>query len=176
MTEIYLGQILAFSFAFTPRGFLPCDGRLVPIAQNQALFSLLGTQYGGDGRTTFGLPDLRGRTPVGAGRSVDPGWNPSPYPMGERSGVESVTLLPTQLPAHTHGLDGCDTAAVSRSPRGALYATASKAIYADVGGAQVPLASSSLSAAGGTQPHSNLQPLLALNYCIATVGIFPSRN
>ncbi|MET4729550.1 microcystin-dependent protein [Lysobacter enzymogenes] len=176
MSEFFLGQVNTFGFNFAPKGFAMCNGQLLPIAQNQALFSLLGTMYGGNGVTTFALPNLQGRTPVGAGNSVDPGWNPSPYTQGEIGGVENVTLLLTQLPSHTHQMAGSTATATTRSPRDALYAKDASAIYANTGGPQVPLGAATVSNVGGTQPHSNIQPYLAINFCIALVGIYPSRN
>lgn len=163
-------------FNFPPKGFAFCNGQLLAIAQNQALFSLLGTQYGGNGQTNFALPNLQGRTPVGFGNSVDPGWNPSPYNIGEIGGTENVTLLSTQMPTHTHGLVGTDGTANVRAARDALYAKSTLSMYANTNGAQVPLSAAVLSQQGGTQPHPNLQPYLAINFCIALVGIYPSRN
>ncbi|ALN57435.1 MULTISPECIES: phage tail protein [Lysobacter] len=176
MTEVFLGQITTFGFNFAPKNFAFCNGQLLAIAQNQALFSLLGTMYGGNGTTNFALPDLRGRTPVGAGNSVDPGWNPAPYPQGQSGGVENVTLLPTQMPNHNHTL-GCNTgAATSRNPNGLFLGTTDKEIYSATGGPQVALSAATIGTAGSTQPHSNVQPYLAINFCIALNGIYPSRN
>lgn len=176
MTEVFLGQIITVGFNFAPKGFAFCAGQTLPIAQNQALFSLLGTTYGGNGQTTFQLPDLRSRTPVGFGQSVDGGWNPTAYQLGETGGVENVTLLTTQLPAHNHGLVGTSTNANSRGARDSLYGNCTIPLYADVGGPQVALSQAVLGSSGGTQPHTNLQPYLAINFCIALSGIYPSRN
>lgn len=177
MTEVFLGQIITVGFNFAPKGFALCNGQILSIAQNQALFSLLGTQYGGNGVTTFALPDMRSRTPVSYGNSVDSGWNPAPYQIGETGGVENVTLLTPQLPAHTHGLCGCATAATTRNPTANFYATtATVPLYANTGQAQVPLSATTIGPAGGTTPHPNLQPYLVINFCIALQGIFPSRN
>lgn len=163
-------------FNFPPKGFAFCNGQLLAIAQNQALFSLLGTQYGGNGQTNFALPNLQGRTPVGFGNSVDPGWNPSPYNIGEIGGVENVTLLSTQLPTHAHGLTGTSGTANSRTARNNYYAKSTLDMYALTNGPQVPLSQATLGPQGSTQPHPNLQPYLAINFCIALVGIYPSRN
>lgn len=176
MTEVFLGQIITVGFNFVPKGFAYCAGQLLPIAQNQALFSLLGTTYGGNGQTTFALPDLRSRTPVGFGQSLDGGWNPTAYQLGETGGGENVTLLTTQLPAHNHSQVGTGTTADTRNPRGGLNGNAAIPLYADVGGPQVALSPAVLGQTGGTQPHPNLQPYLAINFCIALTGIFPSRN
>ncbi len=163
-------------FNFPPKGFAFCNGQLLAIAQNQALFSLLGTQYGGNGQTNFALPNLQGRTPVGFGNSVDPGWNPSPYNIGETGGVENVTLLSTQLPTHTHGLVGTSGAADVRTARNNYYAKSTLDMYALTNGPQVALSQATLGPQGNTQPHTNVQPYLAINFCIALVGIYPSRN
>jgi len=167
MTEIYLGQILPAAFQFAPKGFAQCNGQLMAIAQNQALFSLLGTQYGGDGRTTFALPDLRGRTPIG--------YNTS-YPIGAVGGTETVTLTSQQLPTHAHQLVGTAAANTTRNPNGAMLGASTGAEYAPTGGPQVDLAPNSIAAAGGNQPHENMQPYNVINYCIALTGIFPSRE
>ncbi|MEH6420586.1 phage tail protein [Pseudomonas sp. CGJS7] len=176
MTEVFLGQIITVGFNFAPKGFALCNGQLLPVAQNQALFSLLGTQYGGNGVTNFALPDLRSRTPVGAGSSTDPGWSPAPYQIGQTGGVENVTLLTTQLPSHNHNLCGVNIATTGRNPTNNFYGTTPSPIYANIGQAQVPLAMDTLGPSGSTQPHPNLQPYLTINFCIATVGIYPSRD
>lgn len=176
MSEVYIGQILLAGFNFAPKNFALCNGGLLAIAQNQALFSLLGTTYGGDGRTTFALPDLRGRTPVAFGNSVDPSWNPTPYALGEIGGAENVTLLQQNLPQHSHLTYGSTSAGTQRNPRNCLYGNTSSPIYAPSTGAQVPLYAQSLAPAGSTQPHDNLQPYRAVTFCIALNGIFPSRQ
>lgn len=177
MTEVFLGQITTFGFNFAPKYFALCNGQQLAIAQNQALFSLLGTMYGGNGVTTFALPDLRSRTPVGAGNSVDPGWNPPAYNQGEIGGVENVTLLTTQMPNHSHTCNGNTAAADNRNPTGAFFATTSKEMYSPAAsGPQVALSPATIGMAGGNQPHANVQPYLAINFCIALSGIYPSRN
>lgn len=167
MTEVFLGQVMPTGFAFAPRGFALCNGQVLSIAQNTALFSLLGTTYGGNGQTTFNLPDLRGRTPIGMGPS---------NPIGQFGGTETVTLTTNQMPAHAHGFNGTTANGTSRNPTNGLLGTTAVNLYAhnDVG--QVPLAAQTVAAAGGGQPHENMQPYLAINYCIALAGIFPSRN
>jgi len=171
MSDFYLGQIVAMGFNFAPKGWAQCNGQLLPIAQNQALFSLLGTVYGGNGTTNFALPDLRSRAPVhyNAGGSTG-------YPLGAIGGVENVTLLPNQLPIHTHSVSGTNDPGSTRVPDAALFGKDNTAIYATVGGPQVPLSASTIAPAGNTQPHPNVQPYLAVNYCIAIVGVYPSRN
>jgi microcystin-dependent protein len=177
MAEVYLGQIMLAGFGFPPKGFAACNGQLLPVNQNQALFSLLGTQYGGDGIRTFALPNLQGRTPVGAGSSVDPAWQPTPYTQGEPGGYEAVTLLSGNLPQHTHSAQGSTTAGTAKNPTNTLYAgSGSEQIYGAANGAQVPLNPQTLGLTGGNQPHDNMQPFRVLNFNIALSGIFPARS
>lgn len=177
MSEFYVGQIMLTGFNFAPRGFALCNGQLMAISQNQALFSLLGTQYGGDGRTTFALPNLQGRVPVGSGPSADPSWNPTPYTQGEMSGVENVTLLSTQLPAHTHALVGTSAAGGARTAAGNLYGTSNgEALYGPATGGQAVMAPQNLAVTGSNAPHANMQPYRVISYAIALSGIFPSRG
>jgi len=177
--EPFIGQILLFGFNFAPRGWAFCDGQLLPINQNQALFSLLGTTYGGDGRTTFGLPDLRGRVAVGRGQG--PGL--SDRRMGIRSGAETTTLNATQLPPHVHattnaGLNASANPANTNDPTGAALAMAPA--YNNTSTAEVDMVAGSVDhptgSAGSGGAHNNMQPFLALNYSIALIGVFPSRN
>jgi len=179
MGEYYLGQIVMAGFTFAPRGFAPCNGQLLQVATNQALFALLGTQYGGDGRTTFGLPDLRGRAPVSAGTSVDTGWQPVPAQLGEVSGFENVTLLAPQMPSHTHQVLGVNAAGNVRIPTGCAYAgtgTGAK-LYATAGGAQVVQTPQTVGLTGNGQPHPNMQPFAVINFFICvSAGIFPPRD
>lgn len=175
MAEPFLGEIKMFGGNFAPRGYAFCNGQLLAIAQNTALFSILGTTYGGNGQTTFGLPDLRGRAPLHQGQG--PGL--SNYTLGEMAGDPTVTLISNEMPAHTH-TPGCQTGAGNvGSPIGAVWAQG-------VGRSPPPLYSStapntSMSAnaiglTGGNQPHNNAQPSLAVTFIIATQGIFPARN
>ena len=177
-SEPFIGQIQTFGFDFAPRGWATCDGQLLAIASNTALFSLLGTTYGGDGRTTFGLPDLRGRAPIHQGQG--PGL--THRRMGERSGAETVTLDVSQMPAHNHDIfvepgDG-DTS----SPTGMVLAQALLSGRRDNQYAVLPdpaedvLDLDAVSVVGGGQAHANMQPFLTINYCIALTGVFPSRN
>jgi len=166
MLEPFIGEIQYVAFNFAPRGWALCNGQLLPINQNQALFSLLGTTYGGDGRTTFALPDLRGRVAPSAGD----------HPLGETGGSESVTLTTSQLPAHTHQVSVADhrgSTGDPGAPAGAFPASGAQAYALSPNAAFAP---SALSAAGGSQPHENRQPYLALTAVIALQGIFPSRN
>jgi microcystin-dependent protein len=176
MADVYLGQIMMSGFNFAPRGFAACNGQLLPITQNQALFALLGTAYGGNGTTTFALPNLQGSTPVGAGASADAAWQPSPYPIGTRAGAETIALTLTQIPAHTHAANTSTTAGTTKNPTNTLFGgSGAESIYGSAG-PQVPLSSQTLGLTGGSQPHNNMQPFQVLNFSIALSGIFPSRN
>ncbi|WP_148615377.1 phage tail protein [Nocardioides rubriscoriae] len=169
-TQPFIGSLMLVSFGFAPRGFAECNGQLLPINQNQALFSLLGTQYGGNGQTTFALPDLRSRVPVHQGQGPGLGV----YTIGETGGAESVALLTSQLPPHQHTLTASGRQATTTSPAGSLMAAAAEPRYA--AGADTVMAPQALAAAGGSQPHENRGPSLTLTWVISLVGIFPSRN
>lgn len=173
MATPFLGQISMFGFSFAPRGWAFCNGSLQSIAQNDALYALLGTFYGGDGIQTFGLPDFRGRIPIHNGT----GAGLSTYVIGQLSGVESVTLTINQTPLHTHALNGTAAAATATNPGNLLLATTSgPTLYLeDTPSAGLNGASIGLSG-GGSQPHDNTQPYLCVNFCIAVEGVFPSRN
>lgn len=167
MAEPYLSEIRLMSFTFAPSGWAECNGQLLYINQNQALFSLLGTTYGGDGRVTFALPDLRGRVPIHEGL----GWS-----MGQVAGSPSVTLTQAQMPVHTHPAQGSTNASgTGPDPAGALLAPVNGA-YNSAGGPQTPLEATSVTNVGGGQPHENMQPYLTLAYCIALKGFYPSPN
>ena len=174
MAEAFLGEIRLFPYNFAPQGWAFCNGQIMAIAQNTALFSLLGTTYGGNGTTNFALPDLRGRLAVSSGQG--PGL--SPYTLGQQSGSESVTLTLNNLPSHNHtvspGANG--GAATEQRPAGAVMARGTASIYASAADGSTTMASSATSSTGNSQPFSSIQPLLVLNYCIALQGIFPSRN
>jgi microcystin-dependent protein len=171
MSEPFLAEIRMVGFNFAPRGWALCDGQILPINQNQALYSLLGTTYGGDGRTTFALPDLRGRVPIHADDS---------HPQGQRGGEEAHVLSAAEMPAHRHSLRGSSGDATQVSPAGGTFAgtagagTPEAPFYAGSPGAA--FASGSISNAGGGQSHDNMQPFLAVNFAIALQGLFPSRN
>jgi len=172
MATPFIGEIRLFAGNFAPVGWALCDGSLLPIAENEALFNLIGTIYGGNGQTTFGLPDMRGRVPVhqGAGNGL------SPRTIGEMGGTEQVTLTPSQLPSHNHVLNA--TAAPTSTANGvagSLTGTAASTnFYGNTpgGGALAPQA---LTATGGNQPHNNMAPFLGLNFIISLFGIFPSQ-
>ena len=167
MAEPFLSEIRIMSFSFPPKGWAECNGQLLPINQNQALFSLLGTTYGGDGRTTFALPDLRGRTPIGVG---------SGHVLGERAGEAAHTLQVTEMPVHGHGLNGTSTPGNTVMPVGNLLAATANQLYHAPDGSMTGLNAAGVALAGGSQAHQNMQPYLALNYCIALQGIYPSQN
>ena len=170
MPDQYIGEIRCFGFNFAPQGWATCDGSLVAIAQNTALFSLLGTMYGGNGQTNFALPDLRGRTSVGSGQG--PGL--SPYDQGQLGGQEQVTLTTQQLAAHNHPVAG-SSSATSKNPTGAVPAlTEGGSSYGTT--QDLAMSGTMTGLTGNSQPHENRQPYLALNWCIAVEGIFPSRQ
>ncbi len=176
MSEPFIGEIRMFAGTFAPRGWALCDGQLLAISQNDALFSLLGTTYGGDGRTTFGLPDLRGRVPVHAGSGTGPGL--SARPLGQKAGSETVTLTTQQIPSHAHTPVKASTEPADDSnPAGKALAATSYDVYITnptVG--LTDLAAGAVTSVGGSQPHDNAQPFLCVNFIIALVGIYPSRN
>jgi microcystin-dependent protein len=167
----FIGQIGIFGFNFAPRGWALCSGTLLAITQNTALFSLIGTTYGGNGQTTFGLPDLRSRTPIMFGNLTS---------MGEMAGVENVTLTTSEMPDHTHTFEASNNVAKTIPLAGNVFAGGEVAGTAQNSYAAPPqntaLNPGSLSMAGGSQPHNNIQPSLAVNFCIATTGNYPSRN
>lgn len=172
MSEPFVGEIRMFAGNFAPRGWAFCDGQLLAVSQNDALFSLFGTIYGGDGRTTFGLPDLRGRIPLHQGSG--PGL--SPRRLGSKGGEEKVTLTTNQLASHSHDLNANTAAATGSAPQGKVMATpAPLRLYRDAA-QDTNLASSSLTNAGGSQPHTNLMPTLCIHFIVALFGIYPSRN
>ena len=165
MAEPFLSEIRIMSFVFAPKGWALCNGQLLPINQNQALFSLLGTTYGGDGRVNFALPDLRGRTPIHAGGG---------HTLGERGGEQAHTLSIAELPAHTHTLQASSLAGNTPIPSNSVLASANNLYAAPV--ALTSLSSASVANVGGSQAHLNMQPFLTLSFCIALQGIFPSPN
>lgn len=167
--EPFLGEIMMFGGNFAPRGWALCNGQLLPIAQNTALFSLLGTNYGGDGRSTFGLPNLQGRAPMFYG--TGPGL--SAYQIGEMSGVESVTLGVNAIPSHTHTMQGTGDDDQSASPIGAVAGRGESPLYRSA--PDTDFAPDALAVAGGSQPHNNMQPFLTVTFVIALQGLFPSR-
>ena len=168
MSEPFLGEIKIISWNFPPRGWAFCNGALLPINQNQALFSLLGTTYGGNGQTNFALPDLRGRTPVHIGQGII---------QGEVGGETSHTLNMSEMVTHTHTPVGTSTAANNGAPSGNFWASGAQQMYYNPQPpAPVAMAAQAISNVGGSQPHENMSPYLVLNFIIALQGIFPSQN
>lgn len=172
----FIGEIALIPYNFAPQGWAFCDGQLLSIAQNTALFSLLGTTYGGNGQTTFALPDLRGRVPLHTGGSgAGPGL--SSYNLGEQGGVEAITLLASQMPSHNHLVNASSANGTSDSPASAVMGKNASGVPQYSGAApNATMAAAAIAAAGGGQPHENRPPYLGLNYVIALQGIFPSRN
>lgn len=169
MAEPFIGEIRPFAFDYPPRGWAACNGQLLAINTNQALFSILGTTYGGNGTTNFALPNLQGRAPVHA---------PGASSLGEAGGAETVTLTQANLPAHAHGVMASADLAASTSPSGNVMGAKGRGgatVYA-AGTNLTPLAPGAVGLTGENGPHENMQPSLAVNFCIALFGIFPSRN
>lgn len=165
----YIGEIRMFGGNFAPVGWSFCSGQILSISENEALFALIGTTYGGDGVTTFALPDLRGRLPVHQSPS---------FPIGGAAGVESVTLTTAQIPAHTHGALGSSAVVEGSNPAGALFATSEDTpFYAPFNAAKsASLSPAAVGPSGGSQPHDNMQPYLCVSFIIALEGIFPSQG
>jgi microcystin-dependent protein len=167
MSTPFLSEIRLFGFNFPPRGWALCNGQVLPINQNQALFSLLGTTYGGDGRVNFGLPNLQSRVPVHS--------NAADFALGQKGGEEAHTLLLSELPAHTHPVAASSNAPNQAGPGGHFWPNGGGAIpYADA--PDTSMAPQAIQLAGGGQPHDNRPPYLVVNFCIALVGIFPSQT
>ena len=167
MSEPFLSEIKIMSFNFPPKGWAFCNGQFLPINQNQALFSLLGTTYGGNGQTTFALPNLRGRVPIHFGS----------HTLGEAAGSTAVTVNIQQLPTHLHGLQGSTTDGNVKSPLNNILARSVATPYVQpAAGGLIAFPPDSVTNVGGSQPHNNMMPYLVLNFCIALQGIFPSRN
>lgn len=168
MAEPFLSEIRIMSFSFAPKGWAMCNGQLLPINQNQALFSLLGTTFGGDGRVNFGLPDLRGRVPIHVGHG---------HTLGEKGGEQAHTLSIPELPTHTHTANAADVPSTSGAPSNARVVSQAQGSNLYAGAANLAvMAPNSLANVGGSQAHLNMQPFLTLTFCIALQGIFPSAN
>ena len=165
----YIGEIRIFAGNFAPAGWAFCDGQLVPISENDALFVLLGTTYGGDGESTFALPDLRGRVPLNAG----PGPGLTNHIIGEAAGVEQVTLSTQQIPVHNHALLVSTQQGQQTDPSGDVVGSNPTVQLFRPGGATAPFDASAMSPVGGSQPHTNMQPYLVMNYIISLYGVFP---
>lgn len=179
MSDPFIGEIRILACDFSPRNWALCDGSLISISENTALFSIIGTMYGGDGRTTMGLPNLQGRAPMQCGRG--PGL--SNHIQGEYSGYATVPLDETQIPSHDHILKGVRDSGTSGTPDSSLFmgldrgSSGDNILYlSDSGASNVTLSESALETAGGIEPHNNMQPYLTLNYCIALEGVYPPRS
>ena len=166
MSEPFLAEVRIVGFNFAPRGWAFCDGQILPINQNQSLYSLLGTTYGGDGRTSFALPDMRGRTPIHFGNGQS---------QGQKSGEETHTLAANEMPQHGHAVRASGNPVNSNDPTGNMLGNNLGNLYGDLTN-PVNMAGTTLPPVGGGQAHNNMQPYLALNFCIALQGLFPSRN
>ncbi|WP_426305669.1 phage tail protein [Acidovorax facilis] len=177
--EQFIGEIRAFPFSFAPKDWALCNGQVLAISSNTALFSILGTVYGGDGKVTFGLPNLQSRVVVAPGQG--PGL--SLWDLGETAGSDNVTLLPTEMPMHTHQVTGMNNPGTELAPGNSSYLSrdirggSGVVQYMQTGAVpSTPMAPNTLGASGGTMPHENRQPFQVLNYCIALTGIYPARN
>ena len=167
MAQPYLGEIRIFAGSFAPAGWAFCDGRLLPISGNETLFQLIGVVYGGDGQSTFALPDLRGRLPMHQGGGVA---------MGQKDGVESVTLTVQQLPAHTHPMLGSSANGAQASPQNAVLASSTVVTLYAPETPTVSMAPTAVNPVGGSQPHSNMQPFLCVSFIISLFAVFPSQT
>lgn len=165
MAQPYVGEIRMFAGNFAPAGWMFCEGQLLPISENETLFQLIGTTYGGDGESTFALPDLRGRIPIHQGNG---------FILAETGGVEEVTLTVNQIPAHSHPLLASETAATATSPQNNLPAEATSRIFRAPSATLSPMAPAAIGSVGGSQPHTNFQPYLCIDFIISLFGIFPS--
>ncbi|MGZ8843280.1 MAG: phage tail protein [Pyrinomonadaceae bacterium] len=172
MAQPYVGEIRMFAGTFAPAGWMFCDGATLPISENETLFQLIGTTYGGDGQETFQLPNLQSRVPIHQGKGPDG----NTYVLAEAAGVEEVTLTTQQIPIHTHAFLGSSTAATLTSPSGSVLGTSAQVDYLTIAQATVALNVNAITPVGGSQPHSNLQPFLCINFIISLFGIFPSPS
>ncbi|HEX7151338.1 MAG TPA: tail fiber protein [Thermoanaerobaculia bacterium] len=169
MAQPYIGEIRMFAGNFAPAGWMFCSGQQLPISQNETLFQLIGTTYGGDGESTFNLPNLQSRVPMHFGNGPDG----VTYQMAEMAGTESVTLSTQQIPVHSHALLGSGTPALGTNPSGQVFGTGAVTAYMVDADPEVNLNANAISPVGGSQPHENCQPFLCINYIISLFGIFP---
>ena len=176
MASPFLGEIRMFAGNFAPRNWALCNGQILPISQNTALFSIIGTYYGGNGTSNFALPNLQGMAPLGVGN----GNGLTPRTLGETAGEASVTLLPNEMPSHTHGVNASSSVGNQVEPTNGVWSVAGagrgEKMYAASQGTGAAMSSQAISSMGGSQPHNNLPPYLTLNFIIALNGVFPSRN
>jgi microcystin-dependent protein len=172
MAQPYVGEIRMFAGNFAPAGWMFCDGQLLPISENETLFNLIGTTYGGDGQETFALPNLQSRVPIHMGKGKDQ----VTYQLAEQAGTESVTLTTQQIPVHTHAFLGSSTAATLTSPKDSVVGTSAQVDYLTIATASVAMNSNAITPVGGSQPHENCQPFLCINFIISLFGIYPSPS
>ena len=173
MSQPFVGEIRMFGGNFAPAGWAFCDGQVMPISENDTMFNLIGTTYGGDGQETFGLPDLQGRVPMHAGQG--PGITQN-YQIAEKGGLETVTLTSNQIPVHNHAVLASTDFGQSPQPQGALFAQPTTGTMYAAGSPLVNLNANTLSTAGGSQPHENMQPYLTVSFIISLFGNFPTQN
>ncbi len=167
MSEPYIGEIKIVSFDFAPRGYAQCDGQILPINQNQALFSILGTTFGGNGQTTYALPDLRTKVPIYVGNGIN---------LGNSGGEQAHTLMTSEIPTHNHQLNASKQGVAAATPVTYYLPTLDTAVYAPLNTANAAMVNNEVTNTGGGQAHNNMQPYLVLNIIIALTGIFPPRN
>jgi microcystin-dependent protein len=167
MAQPFVGEIRIFAGNFAPAGWMFCEGQLLPISENEVLFQLIGTRYGGDGQETFALPDLRGRLPIHRG---------SGFILAETGGAEEITLTVNQIPAHAHALLGSSSAATDQVPTQKVLGTAQSQVYVSAPESLVGMAATAVGPVGGSQPHTNFQPYLCVNFIISLFGLFPRQN
>ena len=172
MADPFVAEIRIFPFNFAPKGWAFCDGQLLPLSQNTALFSLLGTTYGGDGKSNFALPDMQGNAPMHPGQG--PGL--SLHDLGETGGSETVSLLESEIPSHSHSLTASASDGNNTKPAGQLFAQGAGVQIWGTIAPNTQLSANAITPAGGDQPHNNMQPYLTLNFCIALQGVFPPRT
>ncbi|WHU04198.1 MULTISPECIES: phage tail protein [unclassified Sphingomonas] len=172
MAQPYVGELRIFAGNFAPAGWMFCEGQLIPISENETLFNLIGTTYGGDGQSTFALPDLRGRLAIHQGT----GSSGTNYTLAETGGAEEVTLSINQIPAHSHPLLGASGNGTQANPKNNVLASSTLVKLYSGEAADTAMSATSITSIGGSQPHTNFQPYLCLNYIISLFGIFPSQN
>lgn len=172
MPEPFIGEIRMFAGNFAPNGWMFCEGQTLPISENDALFTLIGTTYGGDGQETFNLPNLASRVPIHMGTGPDG----TTYQLGEMAGTEQETLTVQQIPTHTHVLTGSSATATSQDPSNLVLATTQAQTYFNAPDALTNMAATSIGPAGGSQPHENTQPFLCINFIISLFGVFPTQT
>lgn len=171
--EAYVGEIRMFGGNFAPVGWALCNGQLLSISENDLLFALIGTTYGGDGQTTFAVPDLRGRLPIHMGQNPTTGTT---YPLGQMGGTETVTLISQQMPVHTHAVNATTVEGTQAGPSNAIWAASNLNEYSNAGVADTAMTGNAVSAVGGNLPHDNMMPSLCVNFIISLYGVYPQQS